>query len=311
MNPSPGLFARIGFAALIVMANSPLRAGPLPKSQISGDAKWVVHLDMEQFAPSQTCRFLMGGKSGSKSFQSILNHYQTLLGVDPLKDISGLTLYGTEITGNRGTALISGAMNSRAITKQFSSYPQYATKTYGKLTLHSWLDKSTGRPLWACFQTTRMLILASDEGSVLNAVATIEGSRTNLTNAKTVALPMQTLRQGAFFTALSKGYAGSNTDPVKAMILKSTEAAVMQLSETKGIVDGTILLRAVSPDAATQIHQILNGLMVSASLTDSSSPVAKLAGMSDVSQDDRTVTLKLRGPASDVADILATTLLTP
>jgi len=311
MNCSHRLFARIGRVAILVMAGSHLHAAPLPKSQVSGDAKWVVHLDMEQFAPSQTCRLLMGAKSGSKSFQSILNHYQTLLGVDPLKDISGLTLYGTEITGNRGTALISGALNYRAITKQFSSYPQYATRTYGKLTLHTWMDKATGRPLWACFHTTRLLILASDEGSVLNAVATIEGSRTNLTNAKTVAIPMQTLRQGAFFTALSKGYAGSDSDPVKALILKNTEAAAMQLSENRGIVDGSILLRAISPEAATQIHQILNGLMVSASLTDSSSPIAKLAEMSEISQNEKDVSLKLHCSASDAASILAETMLTP
>ena len=302
---------RLLLVTLLIAAGSSLRAAPLPKSQVSGDAKWVVHLDMEQFAPSQTCKLMMGGKSGSKSFQSILDHYRTLLGVDPLKDISGLTLYGSEITGNRGTALISGALNYRAIIKQLSAYPQYTTKTYGKLTLHTWMDKTSGRPLWACFQSTRLLILASDEGSVMNAVSTIEGSRSNLTNTKTVAVPMPAVREGTFFTALTKGYAGSNTDPIKAMILRNTEAAAMQLAESHGMVDGTILLKAVSSDSAEQIHQILNGLMVSASLTDSSSPIAKLAGMSEVSQDNNNVSLKIHCPASDAANILAETMLKP
>ena len=302
---------RLMLVSLLVAAGSSLRAAPLPKSQVSGDAKWVVHLDMEQFAPSQTCKLMMGGKSDSKSFQSILDHYRILLGVDPLKDISGLTLYGSEITGNRGTALISGALNYRAIIKQLSAYPQYTTKTYGKLTLHTWMDKMSGRPLWACFQSTRLLILASDEASVMNAVSTIEGSRSNLTNTRTVAVPMPAVREGTFFTALTKGYAGSNTDPIKAMILRNTEAAAMQLAESHGMVDGTILLKAVSSDSAEQIHQILNGLMVSASLTDSSSPIAKLAGMSEVSQDNNNVSLKIHCPASDAANILAETMLKP
>ena len=139
MNPSP-----IRPILLILATAASLQAAPLPKSQIAGDAKWVIHLDMEQFAPSQTCRLLMNSKGGSKSLQSIMTHYQTLLGVDPLKDISGLTLYGTEITGNRGTALISGALNHQAITRQFSSYPQYAVRTYGKRQLQTWTDKGTG-----------------------------------------------------------------------------------------------------------------------------------------------------------------------
>lgn len=288
-----------------------LQAAPLPKAQIAGDAKWVIHVDMDQFAPSQTCRLLMNGRNGSKSLQSIMTHYQTLLGVDPLKDISSLTLYGTEITGTRGTALISGALNRQTITRQFSSYPQYAVRNYGKRQLHTWTDKGTGRPLWACFHTSRQLILASDEDSVLAAAAILDGSRPNLANSKSVALPMQAVRDGTFFTAITKGYAGSNSDPVKALILKQTESAVVQLSEKEKRVNGSILLRAVSPDTANQIHQILNGLIFSSTLTDSASPIAKLAGMSEVSQDHRDVLMTIHCPASEAADLLSALLLAP
>lgn len=307
---SPLFHGRLQLAALIVSA-AVVSAAPLPRAQVTGDAKWVIHLDMEQFAPSQTCRLMMSGKSGSKSLQTLVNHYQSLLGVDPLRDIAGLTLFGTEITGNRGTALINGTLNYRAITRQFSSYPQYATKSYGKLNLQTWMDKTTGRPLWACFYSTRQLLIASDEGSILSSAATLDGSRASLATAKTVTLPAVATREGTFFTAITKGYAGSNADPVKAMILKSTEAATLQLAEKKGIVDGLILLRAITDDTAGQIHQVLNGLIVSATLTDSASPLAKLASMSEVAQEGRNVSLKLRCPASDAADILAATLLTP
>ena len=61
-------------------------------------------------------------------------------------------------------------LNPVIISKQFSTYPQYTTKTYGKLTFQNWMDKSTGRPLWACFYTSRLLILASDESSFITGV---------------------------------------------------------------------------------------------------------------------------------------------
>jgi hypothetical protein len=76
-------------------------------------------------------------------------------------------------------------------------------------------------------------------------------------------------------------------------------------------VDGTILLKAISPDAALQIHQVLNGLIVAANLSDSDSPLAKLAGLSEISRDDRTVALKLHCPATEAAGILAAAMLTP
>lgn len=296
---------------LVLTTGLGLQASPLPRSQVAGDSKWVIHLDMEQFAPSQTCKLLMNGRSGAKSFQGMLNHYRTLLGVDPLKDIAGITLYGREVTGNNGTALVSGALDSRAITRQFSTYPQYNSKSYGKLNLQNWQDKATGRPLWACFYTTRLLILASDESSILNATATLGGAKPNLATGKSVILPMQNLRDGSFFTAVTKGYAGSNADPIKAMILKSTDAATMQLSEKAGMVDGDILLKASSPDSALQIHQVLNGLMVAANISDSTSPLARLAGMSDISREDNNILMKLHCPAADAANILASTMLTP
>jgi hypothetical protein len=297
--------------AMILTAGLSLQASPLPKSQVAGDSKWVIHLDMEQFAPSQTCRLMMNSRNGAKSFQTMLNHYRTLLGVDPLKDISGITLYGREVTGNRGTALISGALNAQAITKQLSTYPQYTINTYGKLKLQTWTDKTTNRPLWACFYTTRLLILGSDESSILNATATLGGTKPNLATGKSVYLPMQTIREGSFFTAVTRGYAGSDADPIKAMILKNTDAATLQLSENKGIVDGKVLLKAISSDSALQIHQVLNGLMVAANMSDSASPLAKLAGMSDISRNDRNVLLKVHCPAADAADILAATMATP
>jgi len=297
--------------ALILTAGLSLQASPLPKAQVAGDSKWVIHLDMEQFAPSQTCRLMMNGGKGAKSFQTMLNHYRSLLGVDPLKDISGLTLYGREVTGNRGTALINGALDAQAITRQFSTYPQYTTKTYGKMNLQTWTDKTTNRPLWACFYTTRLLILGSDESSILNATATLGGSKPSLATGKSVFLPMQTVRDGSFFTAVTKGYAGSDADPLKAMILKNTDAATLQLSENKGIVDGKVQLKAVSSDSALQIHQVLNGLMVAANLSDNTSPLAKLAGMSEISRDDRNILLKVHCPAADAADILAAAMVSP
>lgn len=299
---------RAALAALLAAA--PLLAGPLPRTQVPAEAKWVVHLDVEQFAPSQTCKFLMSGQGGTKSLQALLNHYQTLLGIDPLKDLLGLTLYGSELTGDRGTALICGALNHQAIIRQLSTYPQYATRSYGKLTLHTWMDRTTGRPLWACFQTTRLLILASDENSVLAAVATLNGTRPNLTAAKPpAALPIPAVREGTFFLAATKGYAGAHVDPVKALILRSTDSASLQLAEKAGTVDGQILLKASSPESADQIHQILNGLMVSATLTDSASPLARLASMSEVAQEGQQVSLRVRCPARDAADILAATLV--
>jgi len=296
----------IAFAFLIPMTGS-LVAAPLSKSQIPADSKWVMHLDMNQFSSSQTCRILTTGQSDGKQFQTMLNRYRTLLGIDPLKDISSLTLFGSEITGNRGVALINGSLNSKQITKQFSTYPQYSTKKNGQLTLQTWQDKASGKPLWASFYSSRQLILASDEFSLLNAAWVLDGEKPSLSSSKATALPFPAVQPGNFFTAVTKGYSGTN--PTQAMILRNTESANMQLAESSGIVDGAILLNADSPETAGQIQQILNGLMVSAGFADSESPLAKLAELSTISRTGNTMSLKIHCPAGEAAGLVSSTLL--
>lgn len=292
--------------ALLLSLSGTLSAAPISKSQVPADSKWVMHLDMNQFAASQTCRLLVAGQGDSKRFQTMLAHYRTLLGIDPLKDIASLTLFGNEVTGNRGVALISGSLNSKQITKQFSTYPQYSTKKNGRLTVQTWLDKGSNKPLWASFYSSRQLILASDEFSLLNSAWVLDGDKPNLTTGKSTGLAFPAVPPGSLFTAVTKGFSG--TSPTQAMILRNTESASLQLSENSGIVDGVVLLNADSPESAIQIQQILNGLMLSSGFANPDSPLSKLSELSTLSRSGNTMSLKIRCPAGEAAGLISTAL---
>ena len=292
--------------ALLLSLSGTLSAAPISKSQVPADSKWVMHLDMNQFAASQTCRLLVAGQGDSKRFQTMLAHYRTLLGIDPLKDIASLTLFGNEVTGNRGVALISGSLNSKQITKQFSTYPQYSTKRNGRLTVQTWLDKGSNKPLWASFYSSRQLILASDEFSLLNSAWVLDGDKPNLTTGKSTGLAFPAVPPGSLFTAVTKGFSG--TSPTQAMILRNTESASLQLSENSGIVDGVVLLNADSPESAIQIQQILNGLMLSSGFANPDSPLSKLSELSTLSRSGNTMSLKIRCPAGEAAGLISTAL---
>ncbi len=297
------LCAGIAAAAQIALA------GSLSKSQVSANAKWVVHLDMERFVPSQTCRLLQQDKAKGAEFQSLLTHYRNLLGVDPLKDLIQVTLYGEEVSGSRGVALISGSLNPKYTVQRLTGYPKYQSKPVGKLTLHTWRDSSGSRELNACFYSSRLLLIGSDERAVLGAVAILEGDQPSLGSRKSPGLVFPAGGGGVFLTAVTKGYAGSPQDPLKALILRNTDTAVVQVAENKGLVDANMVLAAISPEAAFQIHQIMNGLMVSASLSSDAGGLAKLAELSEVTRQDQNVRVALHCPARDVASALVSSML--
>lgn len=296
-------------AAALLVSAATVTAGPLARTQISADAKWVVHLDMERFAPSQTCQILCRDKEGGEGFQTLLARYRNLLGVDPLKDLSHITLYGDQVSGSRGVALIGGALNTKTVVQRLAAYPQYRTRTVGRMLVHKWRDQASGTELNACFLSSRLLAIASDEPTLIGAADVLSGNKSNLASRKTPGLALPVAREGVFLTAVTKSYAGSPEEPLKAMILRNTDSAVLQIAENKGMVDAGVVLTAVSPEAAFQIQQVLNGLIVSANLAADSSSLARLAQLSEVSCQDQTVTLRLHCPARDAAAALAAGVL--
>lgn len=299
-----------GFSWIVLLlAAATIQAGPLARQRVPGEAKWLLHLDMEQFGPSQTCRILLQDPKGGERLRALLNHYRTLLGADPLKAISHITLYGEETTGNRGVALVSGAINARAVTARLASYPDYSRRKNAGAVIHRWKDPASGAALNACLYETGLLVISSDDASMDSALGTLGGSRPSLASRKTPGLALPPPAGGSFLVAASAGYAGAAPNPLKAMLLRNTSCAAIQVAESKGILDANITMDAVSTDAAFQIQQVINGLIVSAAFTGESSGLSKLAELSEVSRDDRQVSLRLHCPARDAAGLLASALL--
>lgn len=283
-------------------------AGPLVKAQIPATAKWVMHVDIDRLANSQTCAVLTNNPATGKAFLNAVARYRALLGGDPLHDLRQVTLYGEDVTGNRGVALVAGNLRPDTITRNLSTYPQYRTTPYGSWTLQKWRDRASGMEMNACLYSSRLLVIGSDESGVAGALNVLSGAKANMDKGRgTLALPKP--RDGVFVTAASRGYTGSEQEPLKAMILRNTESAALQIGEKAGKVDADLLLNAVSPEAAQQIEQILNGLILTATLADDSTGLARLAGMSEVSCENRSVGLQLHCPARDAAVALSAAML--
>jgi hypothetical protein len=291
--------------ALLAMSAA---AGPLTKAQIPATAKWVMHVDIDRLAASQTCAVLTNNPASGKAFLNTLARYRALLGVDPLRDLRQVTLYGEDVTGTRGVALISGNLRADTITRSLSAYPQYRSAPWGGWTLHKWRDRASGKEMNACLYSSRLLVIGSDESGVAGALNVLSGAKPNMIKGRsTLVLPQP--RDGVFFTAASRGYTGTEENPLKAMILRNTDSATVQIGETAGKVNAGLLLNAVSPEAALQIEQILNGLILTATLSDDPSGLARLAALSEVSRQDRTVGLHLQCPARQAAAALVSAIL--
>jgi hypothetical protein len=290
-------------AALLAVGLTAAHAGGLSKSQVSAGAKWIAHYDMERFAATQLCASLLKDPVRGKAFREQLAHYRLFLGVEPLQDIRHITLYGEDVSGSRGTALIAGALDPNLFVKRISANPQYKAVSSGKRTIHQWLDKRSGAPLFACFHAPRLLVVTSDEASMTGALSVLDGRRKALADTRD-GLPIPSTRTDVFFMAVSRGYAGSNDSPLRAMILRNTETATVVLAENRNMAEGALRLGASSPEGATLIEQTLNGLMA-VSLFGNDDQLGEIARRCAISRNDRLVDVTLRCPATEAAILIS------
>ena len=296
-------------AAVLMLAAAATMAGPLPKAQIAVTAKWVVHLDLDCLATTKTCSALTNSPAAGPAFQNALARYRALLGVDPLRELRSVTLYGEDVTGNRGAALVSGNLRVDVITRTLTAYPKHHTTPWGAWTVHHWRDAASGKEMCACLYSNHLLVIGSDESAVDGALNVLNGVKQNLAKGKGI-LTFPLARDGVFFTLVSRGYAGSGQEPLKALILRNTESVTMQIGEKAGVVDASLVLNAVSPEAALQIEQIVNGLIVTANLTNDDSGLAELAALCTVNREDSTLRIRLNCPATQAAAQLARAFMT-
>jgi hypothetical protein len=295
--------------AVLPLLASTASPGPLSKPCVAAGARWVVHLDVERFALSQTCQELTRHATREQAFQSLIGRYRDLLGSDPLHTLFDVTLYGESPDGARPVAILRGTFSETALAQRLSRYPRYGTNTVMGFALHRWEDKAAGTGFHACFPAPRLLALGLDEPSVVAAAQVISGARPSLKAGRTTHLSLPAETSHVFFTAVARNIAGAATRSFPALMLRHAEAATVQIGERKGMIEANLSVAAASPEAVFQIQETLNGLLVSASLAPDDSGLAQLVGMSAVERRGQTLALRLQCPANKAASALANAIL--
>jgi len=281
--------------------------GPLQRREIAADAKWVVHIDLEAAVGSEFGKLVMEELSGGEHVAK-LAAFEAAFGFHPLRDVKSITMYGQSFVPGKGAVLIRGDFDFPLLVTLLRKNDTYEELKYGDYVLHRWIDKRphkkrSNKPVVGCFRQDGVGVIAGEKELVEQALDVLDGKRENLAAGRSFVATHSTASfQGMFFFAAAQGFHDlPKTENPKAALLKQADGLRLILGEKEGKIYAKLLLAVKTPEIATQIHQVLQGMIAWGMLVGDRRPeLAKLAQSAALDVTDTTVQLGVSYPAKEL-----------
>jgi len=284
------------------------QADPLDRNEIGRGANWLVHADLDAFRGS-TLGSLVMAELKAQGVEQKLQDFVTIFSVDPLRDISGVTLYGTGQDRNNAVVVVDGKFDPEKLLAVVRWNPQYQEIPYQGATIHQWPNEekkgsqTTTRMMYGTILDGRKIVLSTGLDTVKQAVDAIKSPAAG---ASTDLLKQVPEGRGGVFLQLAAVEVGKivGEDP-KAAIIKQAESLALTIGETGGKVLAAADVRSQTTDVAQNMTKFLQGVVAMAQLAGQEQPkLSELAGNVAVSQEDRTTRVRFEAAAQSIFGFL-------
>lgn len=271
-------------------------AGPLDKSNVAKDAKWLLHLDFDAFRQTKLGSYLTD-KVLQPKLEEAENSKKLNLSIN-FKNISSVTAYGPTFAKEGEGVLL---LNSTAdVKKDLDTIVGMAT-----LAGNNAVTMSQAEP-YPVYTFNNNLFLAPGSGSTF----LIAKSREQIENARQVLLGKSDSLAGSksfsdfpgapgtfFFLGMAEGFNENLPIPPQAQVLKETTGGRLVLGEQGENIFANLVFKGKDAESTTKIQQVLQGLVALVSLTQAENKdLVEIAGKTKISSESRNVIVELQLP---------------
>jgi hypothetical protein len=128
------VLATAGWAGLATHA----QAGPIEPRHVAEDARWYVHLDMAKMVAAPLGQAVRDQWMQRAEAQRELAQVRMITGMDPWKDLRGVTLYGPSGDEAEAVAVIYADADSKLIENNVAMTQDYNVMNHGGRRIHMW-----------------------------------------------------------------------------------------------------------------------------------------------------------------------------
>jgi hypothetical protein len=293
-------------AALAIVAGlGPLaHAEPLDSKRVSGDAKWLVHIDADAMRVGKVPRTIGELWLSVPSASEGLKKLTIAIGMDPAKDLHSVTIYGQRYAQPDAVVIVGAEVDRKRLIALLTRKPDYRTESYGNHELVIWTEnkgKSDEHVVTGCFYQPGVIVFGRDTAAVKKALDVFSGTARSL--AESDPLFARDVPSGTMIQARATGLAG--VELFKSPLVQQSKSLFVALGENQGEVFAVARLVTESTDVARHVRAVVEGFLAMAELQLESDPDAlKILEAVKVSTEEAKVAVECRGPADAAAKLV-------
>jgi hypothetical protein len=239
-------------ALLSFLTARPAVAGPPNPKHVAADAKWYLHLDVEAAKQTVLYNAVLDAIKATYPLEETVSQLKQFIGVNPLTDISGVTVYNTSFEKDVAAVIIYATVDQTLLTNALAQNRDYKETPYGQHTILSWTDNNDGKHKTGCFFANGIVVMADKEATLKMAIDVLDG-------AKPAGSPLVKTPAAGTFLSASADLAQADDKNV-SQLLSNSEAATASATETDGKLTISINLTAKNEQTAAQIRKMADGL---------------------------------------------------
>ncbi len=116
------------------------RAAPLDPSTIAADAKWFVSVDLDAAHQSKVVEHVHEQILKHERAKEMLAKIEAATGMDPHKDLHGVTVYGTKFEPHSGVLIVYAHADHDKIMDLMKKHHEIKTTKEGQTEVYSWTE---------------------------------------------------------------------------------------------------------------------------------------------------------------------------
>lgn len=282
-------------------------AAPLQPADVPREVAWVLHWDLDGFRQTTLGRHILT-ELEQEQHRKKLEAFRAMFRFDPRTDLHGLTLYSVGQAQEDGVLLAYADVDAAQLTALAQGAKDHQTLQHRNHTIHHWIDEKRpprdGVPArtYAAIYQSRVVIFGQRPDRVGEALDVLDRQQPSLLMNPRMA---GAIPQGAFLVGLARQGAMPGQDP-QAAVLRQSRLTQLALSESENHIQGRLALETDNEEIATQVENIVRGLIGLLALQQDRPDAQWLARALEVERNGATVTLRLKLPVSEILNRLRT-----
>lgn len=285
---------------LVALAAPGISGESLQTKLIPAEARWLIHIDVEQFAKTELKQILE--KNSENDIGKEILGIEKITGIDFFSDISAVTLIGMNQKNNEPVVAFSGSLDKShllGLLKEKEESPDEIN--YGNFLIYTLDDDGYG-----VFANDNLLIFSENRSGVEKVLDTISGKGKNFTGTP-LQKQLRGLSPDTFLVAIAENVSemlDEDDDDFGALLLKKTKSAFFSANEQNSKVKVQLSLETDSPETATNLESMVTGLKAFLSMNDKIDPDWDIIKSLKVSAKGTTVVLESQGSVEELLNVL-------